>query len=225
MFELKDPKFFKSLIQSLQTNKTITFKITSTSFILYTTENPFFFLNIESTFFTSEAELIFTLNPSILYRYISLITTSTVFLVKNELTIKNKIGDSIAEVYIPLLTTIDFDYKELQDITNKFFIKNYRALSSITGIVNYRIEDGNLKIRRDSEEMKDEVVIYDVEVISKTNLNFTCCNKWTNVFENLDGYIEKVRFMFGNSMLFVQFLLKNYENSFVEIAVPKTLVD
>lgn len=223
MFEIKDLKFFKALIQSLSNRNHITIKLEQTTLKMYTTDSPVVFASIESKFFKTAYETEFTLSPAILIRYLSLINAGTVFDINEALVIRNRHGEALSEVTIPFVKSTEPSEFDLTDTHTKFMIKNYKALSTISGIVNYRIENNMLRIGRYTEEIRDELVIFDIEIISHLNLNFTCSNGWTGVLVCLEDYIEKVMFLFGENMLFVQFLLKEYGDSFIEIVVPRCL--
>lgn len=225
MFKITDIKFFKTLLQSFSTKKHISFNITPQTFQLYSIDRSILYINLATSLFhTTITSSNFTLNPQILHKYLPLFTNTTIFTINTSFNIENNHNNIISNITIPFIEHIHFEPQELLNIHTKFFVTNIRPLTYLKGIINYRIEDNMLRIRQNTQEIADEIVMYNIEVITNVNLNFSCWNDWSGVLECVDGYVEKVRFLFGHNVLFVQVLVKDYNESFIELTIPRTLV-
>ncbi|KAM0686733.1 hypothetical protein COBT_002036 [Conglomerata obtusa] len=221
---INDILFFKTLINSLSLLKHLTFKITQTNFYILSVDINRYFISLPEKFYKIERDFEFTVITAQLLEGLNLISTRSSFTLSNSLKIEFCLSSGRAKVEISFISFIDHEYEDISDVSTKFIIKRTNFNIPFTGIVNYSYKKDNLILRRDANEISEEVQVFEVNFIENRNLNFTCSNTWTNVYNLLGEEIEDVLFNFCDNFMSVQFLFKKYDESFFEIQVPRSLI-
>lgn len=218
---LKDKGFFKNVLRVFILSKEITIQITAAYISVSSYGLNKLYLIMESALFESEVEdFTFTVNTSHLLESLDtlegdLIVGDGVSLVK---------GRSVMK--IPFARTTNSEYEETDLPSTKFIVTadTVSVFSKLKGLVTYEIEDNKLFVRRNSENVVEEVEFIDIDFIMIGELKFKCNNSWTEVVSDIKGYVESVMVAFSENFLCVQFLFSRYSKSYLEFQIPRSLV-
>ncbi|WUR04164.1 DNA damage checkpoint control protein RAD17 [Vairimorpha necatrix] len=222
--ELKKKNLVLSLLSIFKTKTKIIISITPENILIESIEIHKYYLSIPNTLFScSETFEKFSINPIHLLNSLDLVS-SDILEINSDLI---KICTDTAFIKIPFISTISHIYEEVDDIYTKFVVdsKTIGIFSNLKGLVKYEIEDGKLFIRKIDREVIEEIEIKKMSFIETGELSFPCNNIWTDVVSPILNLVEKVLFLFGANILTVQFLFKNEEKIFLEIQIPKTLIE
>ncbi|KAF7684424.1 hypothetical protein TCON_0380 [Astathelohania contejeani] len=224
-------KFFKSIIRAFSAKKYITWVVKDTNIQVMTIDTYRYFLNLDTDIYevlSSSEGVTFTIMPSLLHNYLNLFTQNLKIEIKNNLSLSNfEDKNCKINVQIPFIRQIPPEYQHIGDTNIQFIVsrKTSLILSKFKGLVTYEIQNKTLYLRRWNEEMREEIIIPQIDIIEGTILDFTCNNSWVDIFEYLGEYIENVMFGFSEDFLSVQFLFHKFENSYLEVQIPRSLTN
>lgn len=222
--EIKDLKFFRKIIKMFSSNHYITFRIDSTNLQLKTSDIHTYFFNLEPSFFATDMNIEFTVNAKYMHKFVEIMNDNTLQIEDNFLVNKFTFNHAVAQITLPFISTINEDYHKLDVVKTKILVKNAKILGSLRGIVTYTIQNDGLVLTSTADEVLSEIFIYNVDVIEDRNLNFCCSNSWTSVFDTLSDDIESVLMCFDDNILMVQFLFREFGESYFEIQVPQNIL-
>ncbi|TBU00509.1 hypothetical protein CWI37_0508p0010 [Hamiltosporidium tvaerminnensis] len=225
--EIKDVKFFVAILKSFNSKNKITFKFSNETLEISAINNLRQYIILENIIFNyiDYRDIIFTIDHSLLLSYINHFKKNLCLYIDNNLNLTTKSENYSLFVKIPFIDLLDNEYKFVEDSKIKFILKpeQSKILAMFKGIVTYSLENMNLIIRREVEESNERIVINDIEIIESNYLYFKCLNNWANIFEELFGFIEGTLFSFNENILSIQFLFKKYQNTYLEIQIPRSL--
>lgn len=143
------------------------------------------------------------------------------------------VGDALelfsdrSRMAIPFVTTVRNEYEEACVPTTKFIVDAETAavFGWMRGVVTYEIEDGRLFVRRSAGDMAEEIEFLDIGFVARGELKFRCNNSWAEALGDVEEHVENVMFAFNENALCVQFLFRSYPESYLELQVPRSLVD
>lgn len=199
----------------------ITFNITDNQLQIQTNKIHLYFISMDQSFFLANEYVKFTVNAAYMHKFVDIMIDNTLHIEENLLINTRQFDSSTAKITLPFISLITNDHFEATNIHTKIILKNLKALNHLKGIVTYTLKDNGMILTSVVDEVMEEVYIYDVDIIINGNLNFLCSNSWVDALEVLDDQIESILLCFGDRTLMVQFLFKEYENSYFEIQVPE----
>ncbi|EJW02208.1 hypothetical protein EDEG_03362 [Edhazardia aedis USNM 41457] len=223
-----DHKFFRAIVSTFSSKKYLTFNITQESFQIFTSEIAKYFISFsDKSFYNFTGEIVFTLNPAHLHSQLNLFKDKndplTIYLQDKSFIIQSNITEkSSIKIVIPFISYFSYDLEDIVDVHTKFLLKDGKFLTTMQGIVNYSIENDKLKLKREADEVCEEMIIENVKFMEKTGiLDFTSSNSWVEVFTHLNLYFTDILFSFAYNAMRIQFLLKGHESGYFEIQVPR----
>ncbi|EQB60492.1 hypothetical protein NAPIS_ORF01945 [Vairimorpha apis BRL 01] len=165
--EILNKKVFISFFSIFKNKKTINLEITEENFLLECIELTKYYLNIPETIVKSD----------VTNEYI-------VIFIEN------------SYIKIPLLSTVENEYEDVEDICTRFIVDNKTVVifSNLKNLVKYRIEDGKLFIRKIGKEIIEEIEIKHLNFIESGELSFICNNEWSSCILPIYIYVEKILF-------------------------------
>lgn len=221
--EIINKKIFISLLSIFKSKKTVNLEITEENFLLECIELAKYYLNIPSTIVQANGTLSkITFDPSHLLNSLTILPTNT-FEITNEHII---IFTYDSYIKIPLLSTTENEYEDIEDICTRFVVDNKTVVifSNLKNLVKYEIEEEKLYLRKMGKEIIEEIEIKNISFIESGELSFLCNNEWSNCILPIYNYVEKALFLFSSNFLSVQFLFKNDEKIYFEVQVPRSLI-
>lgn len=219
--EIKNRNLFMSLLSIFKSKEKIQMTIDKDTILIECIGIHKYYLSIPSTIFSTKKKCDkFTINPKHLHSALSLLSSDN-FEVNNEYI---KIFTDISYIKIPLLSTIEHQYEEIEDVYTRFVVNSsvVGIFANMSGLVKYEIENEKLYLRKNVIE---EIEIKNLNFIETGELSFVCNNEWAEVSQNIMSHVDKVLFLYSAHFLSVQYLFKNDEKIYLEIQVPKSTVD
>ncbi|KAM0672203.1 hypothetical protein CWI42_081260 [Ordospora colligata] len=226
---VNDKKLFKAALKSLSCRKEITIDAMHNRMILsshgFSHAQCRFYLSIDtlgSDIPSDLDHLVFTVNPFHLFEGILLLDEYDIVIDDSM-----KLTDLKSTIMIPFISTVVNEYEDMGLPVTKCVLtpKIASTLGMLRGIVVYEAINSKLLVKKSTCDGVDEIEICNTEFLMNGDLKFKCNNDWTDFLDAFEEHSESVMLTFSSSLLSVQFLLKNHTEGYLEIQVPRLIVD
>lgn len=217
-----DHKFLRDVVRVFLSKREVTVEVRQEYISMCSHGQSRIYSVIEDSLFATDAEdLVFTVRTQHLVEGLEVLEGD--FVLGERL----KLAKEGSTVTIPLVTTVDDEYEEVSGVTTKFVVGAAAAdaLDRLRGLVTYEIEDGSLFIRKRAGDVIEEVELLKIDFIVMGELKFQCNNDWTETLGGIKEHIENIMVAFSENFLCVQFLFRKYSRSYLELQIPRSLVE
>lgn len=222
----------------------VTFEITQRNMKISTICPPYIYLFISNSIYSISPATVtpieFTIDSAEIIRNINLLD-SNIILLNDSFRIANLIdtdfscliskGDSLFDptkyhdfdvlnysfIDIPFLNPIESCYVLFENFSTKFFMK--KEVLKLLINRNVRYQNSNCLIVKKIGVGFEETMEIEVDYLQSGFLDFCCSNSWLGVVEAFYEIIDTVLFGFNDSIMSVKFLLKAYQDIFIEIQI------
>lgn len=220
---LRDEGFFRSMAGVFKQRGDITFEIGQKTMSMSSSGHSRLYLTMNDDIFVADGDdLTFTVRASQFVESLDVLERCHL-VVEDGLHLVDG-GNTIS---IPLVPTVHSDYEEPEPPVAKVMVSHevVEAFGVLKGLVCYEIGNGRVSIRRNGGETIDEVEVSDVSFIVAGDVQFRCSNGWTEILPGIKRHVDSMMLVFGRNVLCIQFLLKRYPGSYLELQVPRSLAE
>ena len=221
---VKEIGFFTKILKLFGEKERLTLEIDSENFKMSLSHLNSYYVNLEVSLFDIEEpeDVSFTINPNLLIKNLHFFRSGLSMEVGAFLILRNIDKQTTTEVRIPLNRPEDYGYTFMEAST-KVLLRNTNVIKYFTGITTYETKKNMLVLTKTENEVRDILVMEDIEWLQAGDLYFTCNNDWVKGLDVLGDYIEVVLMEFSTYILSVKFLFKKFHESYLEIQVPKSV--
>jgi hypothetical protein len=220
---LKDKLFFRRILRVFESKKQMTFRMTEGYISISAYDVQRVYLSLERELFEDSSEdMIFTINTQHLLDGLELLKDASLE-VDGCLILRS----DASRIKIPFVPTIEHEYEEIQGHTAKIVIQPEMAsvLGTVGGLVTYEIENSRLYLRKIANEVIEEIEFNEVNLVETGELKFSCNNRWAEVLRGVEEYVESVMLSFSENYLCIQFLFVQYPKSYLELQIPRSVIN
>lgn len=220
---IREIAFFTKVLQLFRNCDRITFEIDSnyfkiTCFHIFT----LYYASLENSIFCVESgeEKLFTVNPKLFVKYLHFFRSSFLIEAEDFLKFRSVEKEDFVEAEIPFNALEEHEYT-FYEANVKLLVKKANLMQLFTGNVIYESREGKLILTKNEGEAKDVVCIKEIEWLKEGYLYFPCNNDWSSCLEILNECIESLLIEFSAYVMSVKFLFKKFNDSYLEIQIPK----